>query len=485
MSLKEQTVSGVKWNTLATANNALVQIGKLMILARLLPKSDFGLIAIVLMLVGFFDIFASLGLSVGIIHKQNITREQYSSVFWINLIASIVIYGILCICSPLAVNFFHQDELALLIPIMGTQLIINAFGKMFFTFKTKELEFKFISIVSITGVAIGAIATIIMAYSGLRVYSLVYGMLIQSLVIQVTYAVSGMRKYRILFTLHVREIFDILKIGGYQVGTQVFDYISNKIDIFIIGRFFGMEMLGIYNLAKELVLKVIQVFNPIITNVATPAFSKIQDNLPLMQTTYLKILKFLSFVNFPFFIATFIFAEPITIFFYGQKMIEVAVFVRILALWGLFNSVGNPAGILMISLGRTDLGFYWTIVRIFITSAVILIASYFNIYAIAWSQVLIAFSFFFLYWRMMVYNMSKIPLSKYIAANGMSFFLSALSAVITAILLYFTDNLIFQYGIIVLYVLLYITFNFFFNKPFLMEIGNMVFQKPTKHFFIK
>jgi O-antigen/teichoic acid export membrane protein len=356
---------------------------------------------------------------------------------------------------------------------------------MFFTFKTKELEFKFISIINIVGVSVGAVATIILAYMGFRVYSLVYGMLIQSLIIQLTYAVSGMKKYRILFTLNLREIIDILKIGGYQVGTQVLDYISNKIDIFIIGRFFGMEMLGIYNLAKELVLKVIQVFNPIITNVATPAFSKIQDNLPLMQTTYLKILKFLSFVNFPVFIAAFVFAEPITIFFYGQKMIEVAVFVRILALWGLFNSVGNPAGILMVSLGRTDLGFYWTIVRILITSAVIFIASYFTIYAIAWSQVFIAFSFFFLYWRMMVYSMSKIPLSKYIAVNGMSFLLSFLSAIITSILLYFTDNIILQYGIIFLYFLLYIIFNFFFNKTFLMEIRNMVFPKPSKHFFIK
>ena len=88
--LKQQTVSGVKWTTVANVNNTLVLMLKLLILARLLEKSDFGIIAIVLAILGFTEIFSNLGLSIGLIHKQEISQKQYSSVFWINLTLSVV-----------------------------------------------------------------------------------------------------------------------------------------------------------------------------------------------------------------------------------------------------------------------------------------------------------------------------------------------------------------------------------------------------------
>ena len=81
MRLKDQAISGAKWNTFATVNNAAVQMLKLFVLARLLEKSDFGLVAIAMMVITFTDIFANLGLSVGLIHKKEISQKEYSSVF--------------------------------------------------------------------------------------------------------------------------------------------------------------------------------------------------------------------------------------------------------------------------------------------------------------------------------------------------------------------------------------------------------------------
>ena len=78
-----------------------------------------------------------MGLSIGLIHKQEVSQKQYSSVFWVNLSLSIVLYLFLVAMSPLFADFYAQNELKTLIPLMGVQLIINAFGKMFYTFKTK------------------------------------------------------------------------------------------------------------------------------------------------------------------------------------------------------------------------------------------------------------------------------------------------------------------------------------------------------------
>lgn len=496
MAIKEQTVSGVKWNTAATINNAGIQMLKLFILARFLSKADFGLVAIAIMVIGFTDIFANMGLSVGIIHKKDISQKEYSSVFWVNLAVGVLLFGLLCAVTPLLSIYYGQPELNKIIPLLGLQLVITAFGKIFQTLRTKELNFKFISIVNMVGVYAGAIFTIITAVMGWGVYSMVFGMLLQTTVTFTIYAIAGIRSNGILFHCNLREISGLIKIGGFQVGTQVLDYAAAKLDIFLIGRFFGMEMLGIYNLAKELILKIIQVINPIITNVATPAFAKIQDNMPLMRSTYLRILKLLSSFNFPIFFLLFVFAEPITLLVYGEKMMAIVPFVRILSVWGLLNSVGNPAGILMVSLGRTDLGFYWTIIRVTITAVAILIAGQISLTAVAYAQVLLAVLFFFLYWRTMIYNMVQIKLTDYIGANVRPFLYALAAAVMAAPLCILFPIYIFdcvsqfeiiysriyaQVAALILFAITYAGLYWLCDREFVKELLQLVFNRRQQH----
>ncbi len=416
MSLRSQSVTGVKWNAVGTLTTTALHMLKLFILARILTKDDFGLLAIATMFLGFTEIFANMGLATGIIHKQNITRDQYSSVFWLNLMLSGGLYLLLCALTPLIVLYYHQPQLSKLIPLLSLQLVIDAFGKMFYTLKTKELDFRFISIVQIVGVSLGVVLTVVMALHGHGVLSLAYGALLQALITQGVYSISGLRAYRIRFHFRLSEIRDLVSIGLYQLGMQVVDYAANKADIFLIGRFFSTEVLGVYNLAKELLYKAVQLINPIVTNVAAPAFAKFQDDKPRMRRSYAEVLHLLSFVNFPIFMAFFLFAEPLTVLLYGSGMIEMVWFVRVLSIWGMLQSIGNPAGILMVSLGRTDLGFKWTLVRIVFVLTGTFIACHISIHAMAWTQVLLAFIFLFAYWRMMVYKCIQMPLGQYLGA---------------------------------------------------------------------
>ena len=275
----------------------------------------------------------------------------------------------------------------------------------------------------------------------------------------------------------MKEIFDLLKIGGYQVGAQVLDYISNKIDVFLIGRFFGMELLGLYNLAKELVVKPIQIINSIVTTVATPAFAKFQDNMTMIQEKYLEVLKFLSMFNFPIFIGFFVFAEPLTLLLYGSEKMGVAIFIKILSFWGMFNSVGNPAGILMVAKGRTDLSFYWTIVRIVVMTSVILIAGQFSIYAVAYTQTIIAFVFIFLYWRMMVYNIAFIPLKDYLKSCLLATIVSLSAGLVAGGLSYLSANLYVQAGVLVIYGGIIMLLYWLLDKQYVIKLKNMLLAR--------
>lgn len=416
MSLRSQSVTGVKWNAVGTLTTTALQMLKLFILARILTKQDFGLLAIATMFLGFTEIFANMGLATGIIHKQDITRDQYSSVFWLNLMLSVALWLLLCAFTPLIAGYYHQPALKQLIPLLSFTLVIDSFGKMFYTLKTKELDFKFISIVQIVGVTLGVVLTVVLALQGFGVFSLAWGALLQAAITQSIYALSGLKAYRIRLHFRLSEIRELVSIGLYQLGMQVIDYAANKLDIFLIGRFFSAEVLGVYNLAKELLYKAVQLINPIVTNVAAPAFARFQDDMPKMRRSYAEVLHLLSFINFPIFMAFFLFAEPLTVLLYGSGMVEMVWFVRVLSVWGMLQSIGNPAGILMVSLGRTDLGFRWTLVRIVFVLAGTLVASRISIQAMAWTQVLLAFIFLFAYWRMMVYKCIQMPLKSYLGA---------------------------------------------------------------------
>lgn len=480
MSLKEQAVGGVKWNGVGTATVAILQMMKLFIVARFISKSDFGLLAIATMVLGFTEIFANMGLATGLIHKQDITRKQYSSVFWLNLILSCAVYAVLCAATPLVATYYHEPELNKIIPLIGLQLVISSFGKMFFTFKSKELDFKFISIVNIASTFVGAVLTVVLAVRGYGVYSIVYGTLLQVVIMQGIYTVSGIRKYRILFHFKPSEITDLFKIGGYQLGMQVIDYMAAKADIFLIGRFLGQELLGVYNLAKELVMKVVQVINPMVTSVAAPAFARFQDDKERMRLSYRKILNILSFLNVPVFAILFVFADPLTLLCYGQDKIAVAWFVRVLSLWGFFQSIGNPASILMISLGRTDLGFYWTIIRVVFTFAATYVACLFDIQILTYIQVALAAVFMVAYWRMMVYKMIQLTLRHYVGAIAFAFIAAVIAAVFSALMLHFCVNFYLQLALIALFGVVYLLIYWFFNRTFLKELKGYLFQRHTK-----
>jgi len=468
-----------------TLTTTALQMLKLFILARILTKQDFGLLAIATMFLGFTEIFANMGLATGIIHKQDITRDQYSSVFWLNLMLSVALWLLLCAFTPLIANYYHHPALRQLIPLLSFTLVIDSFGKMFYTLKTKELDFKFISIVQIVGVTLGVVLTVALALHGFGVFSLAWGALLQAFITQSVYAVSGLKAYRIRLHFRLSEIRELVSIGLYQLGMQVIDYAANKLDIFLIGRFFSAEVLGVYNLAKELLYKAVQLINPIVTNVAAPAFARFQDDMPKMRRSYAEVLHLLSFINFPIFMAFFLFAEPLTVLLYGSGMVEMVWFVRVLSVWGMLQSIGNPAGILMVSLGRTDLGFRWTLVRIVFVLAGTLVASRISIQAMAWTQVLLAFIFLFAYWRMMVYKCIQMPLKSYLGAVSWPLLGIVVAALPALPLLLFAAGQEEPLRTIMLYVdmavfgLAYLTFYWFTRRDILLQLPIFRTRKDT------
>lgn len=414
MSLKSKTIIGVKWTTLSTIVLALVGIIKISVLARFLDAADFGLMALVTFLLGFMDLFMDMGLTSAILHRQEISKNEYASLYWINIIFSFILFAVISLSSPLIGAFYNESQLLVLIPIMAISIMLSALGRQFKTIEQKQLNFKYIAITNIVGAAIGLIVSIVAAMKGFGVYALVYGALVQYAISNGIYFVNGLRVSGLIFRFKYLEIKPFLKIGLFQVGGQVANYFNRDLDILLIGKFFGSEILGGYSLAKQLAQRPMQITNLIISNVASPVLAILQKDKEHLKDKFLIFVNMAATINFVAYALLAIMAYPLVSILYGKEYLDIVVLVQILSIYMFLRSVGNPVGSLLTATGRTDLDFNWNLFSLFFFPIAIYIGAQYSIEIVALS--LLTTSLFLLYpfWRLLIFKLCNISFLEYL-----------------------------------------------------------------------
>ena len=164
----------------------------------------------------------------------------------------------------------------------------------------KQFQFKVIAIRNIIAALISFVVAVILAIMGAGLYSLIISTLLQTLIVNVWNFAVGFKLYRISLYFNFKEVVPLIKIGVYQTGTQIIDYLASRLDILLIGKILGSEMLGVYNLAKDLLVRVFVLINTIANKVALPVFSYMQDDNQQLRDNYCRLIKTQSFVTLPF-----------------------------------------------------------------------------------------------------------------------------------------------------------------------------------------
>lgn len=416
MNLKKQALSGAFWTTSSTAVGGLIQILRLSILTRFLEKSDFGLVAIVVLVLGFTHIFSDLGVSTALFSKQNITKNEYSTLFWVGIILGCILYLLLILFTPIIAQVYRMPELKQLIPIMGWDIIIRAVGRQFRVFREKALRFKSLALIDISSLLFSLGIAFWLAMKGAGVYSLIFSALFSSLLATILLVLTGWKHHPLKMYINIREGRAFYKIGFYQTGTQIVDYFASQLDILIIGGIMPAGELGVYNLVKQLVLKVYGFVNPIISTVSVPLLAKFQNDHTSLKGKYLEMIKLIAFANFWIYGMIALLAKEVLFIFYGSSYQSSAPILQVLCIWGGLSAVGSIASTIVIIMGRTDLGFKWTLIRILPRSAFILVGALYGILGIVIAQSIFSILFFSVYWYVIIRRlMSNITFIDYIS----------------------------------------------------------------------
>lgn len=361
MQVQAQAAAGVRWTSVSSAAVALCDVTRAVILARFLSPGDFGLMSLAAIAVGFAQMYMDLGIGAAVIHRQDTTRDQLSSLYWLNLLFGAALFGCVSLAAPLVPALFQEPRVLPLLRTMAFVFLIAPWGSQFEVLLQKELSFRKLAQCEIAA-SLGATFTAIScAAYGLGAWSLVWGFLAAALLKTTLLVVIGIPKFRPTLRFRRTDIAGFLGFGAFQMGERSINYLAERLDQVLIGALLGTQALGLYSFALYLTAQPIARINPILTRVAFPLFARLQQDTERLKRAYMRLIGLVAMVNAPLLIGLAAVAPVAVPLIFGDKWLPAVPLVQILSVVSLSRSIGNPVGSLQLAKGRADLGFLWNV----------------------------------------------------------------------------------------------------------------------------
>lgn len=427
MTLRKQAFSGVRWTALSSLGRTVLQIIQISILARLLTPADFGLIALVTSIMPFLQIFADAGISNAIIHHQDISQEQLSSLYWLNVGVSFFLALLIVAFSPLVAHWYGHPQMMLLLLLAGCTLVVGSLAQQIRVMAQKNLRFEKLAKIELSAVCVGFMVSVTAAYNGAGVYSIVFGSLVTAIVGCTLVWNRLADGWRPQFCFEIIGIRHFLSFGGYMIGNNLANTFNSQIDIMLGGKILGPQAIGLYSMPRDFNLRIAGVINPIVTNVGFPVMAKAQHDKELLKRVYLQTMRMTASANFPVYCMLALFAPEIVHVLLGNKWLDAIPLLQIFSVWGLVRSTGNPVGSLLMACGRADLSFKWNLALLIIMPPVIWASSRYGVTGLALAMTVLMVLLYWPNWYFQVRPLCCAKFSEYSAQMGIPLLLALIS----------------------------------------------------------
>ncbi|MGB3484615.1 MAG: lipopolysaccharide biosynthesis protein [Mycobacterium sp.] len=350
-SLAQSAFKGATATLFWQATRIGLLVVSIVVLARLLTPADFGLIAMVMSIIGIGELLRDFGLSVASLQARTLSAHEKSNLFWLNTaIGALLAAVVFCASWPIA-YLYGDDRLIGITQALSATFLINGFTTQFKAQINRDLRFVALGATEAIPQAIGLAAAIAIAANTHSYWALVT----QPLVVAILEALFGVLLAGWRPGLYKRNvpIAKFVRFAGALVGTQGLAYISKNIDSVLLGALRGPTELGIYNRAYQIVvLPLTQVTAPL-SRVAIPVLSKLQDT----ENAFMRFLKTAQFatvtVTSLFYGVMIGFGEPLVRIALGNQWLESVIILQILAVSGIFRALGQVPYWAFVTLGET------------------------------------------------------------------------------------------------------------------------------------
>lgn len=356
ISIHKSLRSGIFYISAAKYSGVFISIILSAVLARLLTPEEFGIVALVLVFVSFFNLLSDFGLGPAIVQNQSLEEEDVKSIFLFSILLGFILSSLFFLAAPLISNFYNEPALLQISKYLALAVLFQSLQVIPKALFQKALKFKLIGIITVGVQLFCGIIAIYLAYAGYSYYALV----VQSVLVGgITFVIFYLLKpIKIARKMQFSAIKKIIRFSTFQFLFNFINYFSRNADNILVGKFLGASTLGYYEKSYRLMMMPVQNLTHVITPVLMPVLSKYQNDRATIYGTYLKVVKLLATIGFPLSIFLFFTASEVINIIYGSQWEQSIPVFKLLALTVGLQIISSSSGSIFQAVNRTDLLFY-------------------------------------------------------------------------------------------------------------------------------
>jgi PST family polysaccharide transporter len=349
--LKKKTARGALVSVAGQAMSFTLRFASMVVVARLVKPEEFGIVGKVTAFTGILGLFKDAGLSMAMIQRDQITNEQKSTLFWINLAFGLLL-GLVCIAlAPLLTALYAEPRLFWITIAIGSSFVFYGAAAQHRALLQREMRFTALATIDLLSLFISAAASIVAALMGLGHWALVImavGLSISAGVF--TWFLTGWMPG---LPRKSAGVGSMLRYGGTLSLNGVIVYVAYNAEKVLLGKFWGAEVLGLYGRAYQLISLPTENLNSTIGQVAFPALSRVQNEPDRLRSYFLKGYSVFLSLIIPITMSFEIFAADIVRLFLGPQWDQATGVFRFLAPTIFVFAMINPFAWLMMATGNT------------------------------------------------------------------------------------------------------------------------------------
>lgn len=336
MSLGKVAARGAGTVMAGQLARVILQVASVAILTRLIDPTDYGLFTAGMLLVGFGEVFRDFGLSTAAIQAKSLTNAQRDTLFWMNVALGATFSAAMALLAPLAAWWFGAPELTNLARLLGLVFLLNGAVAQYRASLNRTLRFNALVLSDLGANLVGVVVAVSMAATGWSYWSLVGQSLAGGVALL---AFTGLQAGWLPgLPRRGTGVRSMVRYGAALVASQLVSYLNNNFDNMVIGTRMGLEPLGLYSRAYQLLMRTVNQFRVPTTTVALPVLSRLEGQ-DRNDAFVLAGQKALGYAIVPLIAVAGACAVPIVAIFTGPKFQAIATPFAILAIASAFQTV--------------------------------------------------------------------------------------------------------------------------------------------------
>lgn len=369
--LKEKTAKGLFWGMMSNGSTQLLNLVFGIFLGRLLSPTDYGIVGVLTIFTAIAGNIQAAGFTQALINIHRPTQREYNSVFWFNVLTSLLLYAVLFFCAPLIADFFHQESLVSVSRFVFLSFVIASLGIVHNAWLVKNLMIRETAIIGFIALLCSGAVGIVLALLGYGYWSLAWQQIVYISVTNIVRLYYS--HWRPTFHIDFEPVRTMFPFAVKLLITNILNTLSQNVLTFIFGRLLPIRSVGNFSQASKWNTMAHSFISGTVAQVAQPVLAEVSDDDERELRVFRKMLRFTAFLSFPIMFGLALVAHEFIILTIGTQWLDSIPLLQILCIGGAFMPFYTLYQNLIITQGRSDIYLYTNVAFLVIQIALILL----------------------------------------------------------------------------------------------------------------